>query len=208
MPEHSVIALSVDNLACRRGEHDVFSGLSFSLAPGQALMLRGPNGAGKTSLLMCLAGYLPSIAGRITWAGLPRDAEPTGMLQMVGHLTGIKPALTLAENLAFWADLYGGDRARLELALEQAGLQGLNDLPAGILSAGQTRRLSLCRLLLAPRPVWLLDEPTANLDSGGNEWIRGLIGEHLSTGGLAVIATHRDMGLGKAHELVLKRSAA
>jgi heme exporter protein A len=158
---------------------------------------------------MCLAGYLPPVSGKIDWSGLPDEARIAELMQSVGHLSGLKPALTLSENLAFWADLYGGHRDRIGAALEDAGLGGLGDLPASILSAGQTRRLALCRLLVAPRPVWLLDEPTSNLDADGDRWVAGLVETHLDTGGLAIIATHRNLALGRpAHELILDRAMA
>ncbi len=194
-PEHfAVRRLTVEKLACTRGGRPLFADLDIKLGPGEALMLTGPNGAGKSSLLMCLAGLLAH-EGQIVWHGRSDEERPGSDLHFLSHLGAIKPSLTLRHNLEFWADLNGGDRARIAPALEEARLDHAADLVAGLLSAGQTRRLALSRLVVAPRPVWLLDEPTSALDKQGDAWVAGLIDRQLAAGGLAVIATHQPIGL-------------
>jgi heme exporter protein A len=188
------VALGIDGLACRRGDHQVFTGVSAALDPGSALLVTGPNGAGKTTLLAAIAGSLRPAAGTIGWTGLPDDTPAGELIQHLGHLGAVKPSLSLAENLGFWRDLYGGT-GDLAAALASAGLDGLGAYPAGILSAGQARRLALARLIVAPRPVWLLDEPTAGLDADGAQWVAVLIADHLAAGGIAVVATHQPIAI-------------
>ncbi|HEY8595896.1 MAG TPA: heme ABC exporter ATP-binding protein CcmA [Devosiaceae bacterium] len=193
--------LVVADLACRRGEREIFTGLSFTANPGEIVLLRGPNGAGKSTLLLALCGFLTPAAGRIDWQGGDPERDFGEDLHFIGHLSAIKPSLTLAENLEFWADMLGGMRERVASALDLAGLGGLADYPASVLSAGQSRRLALARLLVAPRPVWLLDEPTAALDSAGDRWVASLIDEHVANGGIAIAATHLDLALTDASRL-------
>jgi heme exporter protein A len=188
--------LTAEKLACVRGERQLFTGLDLMLGPGDALLLTGPNGAGKSSLLMCLAGLLAH-EGQVIWHGRNSEERPGSDLHFFSHLPAVKPHLSLRHNLEFWADLNRGDRTRIGPALSEARLDHAADLAAGLLSAGQTRRLALCRLLVAPRPIWLLDEPTAALDTQGDKWVAGLIDRHLATGGLAVIATHLKLKLSR-----------
>ena len=189
------ISLAAQDLACVRGGHPVFDRLDFTLSPGEALIVKGPNGAGKSSLLMVLAGLIAPAAGLLRFDGRDPEAAPGSHIHYLGHRGGIKPGLTVRENLSFWSDLYGGDEGLVKKALESAGLAGLSNLDAGVLSAGQTRRLALARLLAVPRPVWLLDEPTSALDTGGGDWVASALGAHLDGGGLAVIATHLPIGI-------------
>jgi heme exporter protein A len=186
--------LSVSDLACARGGVPVLRGVSFSLSGGEALILRGPNGSGKTTLLRTLAGLQPPLAGRIA-------AEPDS-LAYAAHADGLKPALTVAENLAFWAAVHG-NRAAPEAAMEAFGIRTLALRRAGDLSAGQKRRLALARLLVTGRPVWLLDEPTVSLDSEAVAMFAGVVRAHLAGGGAAVIATHIGLGLDAAPALDL-----
>jgi heme exporter protein A len=195
--------LVADNLACERGGRVLFRGLSFALAPGEALRVSGPNGAGKTSLLRLLAGLLPVAAGRVALDGAEGPAGEAA--HFVGHHDAVKAALTVAENLGFWRAVLGGGGAAVETALTTLGLGELRELPARVLSAGQRRRLALARLLVAARPLWLLDEPAANLDADGQATLARLIGEHLAGGGIAVVAAHgapeysaREIRLGSA----------
>lgn len=186
--------LHIADLACARGERDVLASISFDLASGHALLLRGANGAGKSTLLMCLAGLLP-FDGRIAIDGRGENDRPGADIHFVSHLPALKPGLSVRANLAFWTELNAGDPGLVPKALDEARLAHAAEFEAAILSAGQTRRLSLCRLLTAPRSIWLLDEPTAALDRDGTAWIGRLIDAHLEAGGLAVIATHDDLPL-------------
>ncbi|MEJ8574783.1 heme ABC exporter ATP-binding protein CcmA [Microbaculum marinum] len=181
------------DLACVRGGREVFSGVSFGIEAGSLIKLRGPNGAGKSSLLRLVAGLLRPSAGDLDLDGGPEDVPIAEQAHYVGHLDTLKPALTVLENLGFWADMLGGTRATAGAALERAGLAPLADFPAGILSAGQRRRLALARLAAAPRPLWLLDEPTTAIDAAARDRLFVLIHDHLDAGGLVMIATHDDL---------------
>jgi heme exporter protein A len=185
--------ISLSNLAVARGGVTVLRGLTLRLEPGQALILRGPNGSGKTTLLRTLAGLQPPAEGSFT---LPPDS-----VAYAGHADGLKSTLTVTENLAFWSRIYGGPA--LDHALRALDLAPLARRRAGELSAGQKRRLGLARLLVTGRPVWLLDEPTVSLDMASAALFAGVVRDHLATGGLAVIATHVDLGLPEARVLDL-----
>jgi heme exporter protein A len=188
-------ALKVYALACRRGERTLFEHVDFSLEAGQILLLRGPNGVGKTTLLSALAGIIAPAEGTIEFSGSDPDGRPETEIHFLGHLGAVKPRLTVAENLEFWAALNDGTSQPIETALDRVGLADLMALDAGVLSAGQTRRLALARLLISERPIWLLDEPTAALDAGGELLVAGLIDRHLDLGGLVVATTHHDLAL-------------
>lgn len=178
--------LTVTDLACARGGVPVLTGVSFALGPGEALILRGPNGSGKTTLLRTIAGLQPPLEGRI-------EAEAES-LAYAAHADGLKPTLTVAENLAFWAAVYGG-RAGPAAAMAAFDIAGLANRRAHDLSAGQKRRLSLARLLVTGRAVWLLDEPTVSLDAAAVALFAAAVRAHLAGGGAAVIATHIGLGL-------------
>jgi heme exporter protein A len=189
----------------------VVSGLSLRLDAGGAIVLTGANGSGKSTLLRALAGYLKPTAGSVRLKGAGEGAEVSEVCHFVGHLDGIKTHLTAAENLAFWAVYLGGGdgvASRVEQALAKFSLDALADIPAGYLSAGQKRRLGLARLVVAPRPLWLLDEPTVSLDAASVEVLVAAIREHLGSGGLAVIATHIPMALEQAQSIRLGRVEA
>ncbi|HVC52231.1 MAG TPA: heme ABC exporter ATP-binding protein CcmA [Stellaceae bacterium] len=195
-------------VACRRGERLVFAGLSCRLAAGGALLLTGPNGSGKSSLLRLLATLLPPEAGRLLWGGVAIAGDPApyrASLHYVGHLDAIKPALTPRETLTFWAGLreLRVDPARVAAALSALGLDRVADWPCRWLSAGQRKRLALARLVAAPAPVWLLDEPTAGLDRDGEERLVRLIGAHRDAGGRVALATHQALPVPGAQALAL-----
>ena len=196
--------LQATGLAAFRGERLVFRDLDFTVAAGGALVLVGPNGSGKSTLLRLLAGLLRPAAGRVTWNGedalndLPAHAT---RVAYVGHLDAVKLALTAAENLRFAARLAGGQVAD---ALTAVGLDGLADLPARMLSAGQGRRLALARLALSAAPLWLLDEPTLGLDAAAVERFGALLAGHRARGGLVVAATHLPLPIPAATELQLR----
>ena len=196
--------LKASDLACIRGGRPVFAGVAFALEPGEALVLRGPNGSGKSSLLRILAGFLAPVAGRLAWQGADIHADPAEhrrRVHYVGHADGVKPVLSVRENLAFAARLAGGRPADIDAALDRLALRPLADLPVRLLSAGQRRRLALARLFAAPRPLWLLDEPGVGLDAASRARLEAAIEAHRGGGGLAVLATHGDVDPQGAHVL-------
>ena len=189
--------LTVKSLDCVRGDRLVFAGLALAVNPGRALLLSGPNGSGKSSLLRILAGLLAPVAGALAWEGedVTTDSEAhRRRIAYIGHADPVKPGLTVAENLDFWARLYGLD-PDIEPALYQFGIEQLADLPARYLSAGQRRRLTLARLAVGQNspvgpPLWLLDEPATGLDPGAVAMLANTILAHLANEGVAVIASH------------------
>jgi len=198
--------LVLDDLACDRGGRAVLRGLEFRLAGGGAVALRGPNGAGKSTLLRCLAGLIPVSGGdaRLGDVSLRRDRSAfQERVLYAGHLDAVKPALGVAENLRLWAAIYGAGADRAEAALARFGLEPIAGRPAAQCSAGQRRRLGLARLLVADRPLWLMDEPTVSLDREAAALIAELVAAHTAGGGLALIATHLDLGLGPVPVLEL-----
>ena len=197
------IGLAALDISCQRGGRTVYRDLSFQLAPGEALLVTGPNGAGKTSLLRQIAGLLPLAAGDLRFEGAEPDAELPELCHYVGHADAVKARLTVGENLAFWTQFLGGSRADLAPALVAFGLAPLADLPAGLLSAGQKRRLALTRLFAAPRPIWLLDEPQSALDAASLKLLDAALSEHLDAGGIAVVASHTKLATKFAHRLTL-----
>jgi len=195
--------LRAEGLAAFRGERLVLRELNFSVPEGGALVLAGPNGSGKSTLLRLLAGLVRPFAGRLLWgeedalADLPTHAA---RVAYVGHLDAVKPALTVAENLHFAAQLAG---RTVENALTSLALGELAELPARMLSAGQKRRLALSRLALSRAPLWLLDEPTLGLDLASVDRFGALLAAHRAQGGLIVAATHLPLPLDGAAELRL-----
>jgi heme exporter protein A len=195
--------LQARELACWRSERLVFAGLSFTVSPGEALLLTGANGAGKSSLLRLLAGLIPAAEGSLRWDGgdcwadLPAHGA---RLRYIGHQDALKPALTARENLDFFARLWGGE---VEAALAVLDLTALADLPARVLSSGQKRRLALARLALAPAGLWLLDEPSVGLDAASVARLAPLFAAHRAAGGMILAATHLPLPLPDARELRL-----
>ncbi len=187
--------LSVTDLACVRAEREVFRGLSFRVAGGEMLTLVGPNGSGKSSLLRQLAGLLDVSGGAIALEGAEADQTVADIALYAGHLDAVKAPLTVKENLGFWAEFYGIAPDKVGEALDAFNLAHLDHLPAGVLSAGQKRRLGLSRLALIDRPLWLLDEPTVSLDKANIEALAGLMRAHLTAGGAIIAATHVDLGI-------------
>ncbi|MGR3759681.1 heme ABC exporter ATP-binding protein CcmA [Roseobacteraceae bacterium NS-SX3] len=179
------MTLNVTDLSIARGGLPVLEGVSFTLEPGRALILRGPNGSGKTTLLRTVAGLQPPLRGRVEGA--------QDRIAYAAHSDGLKPTLSVAENLRFWASVFGA--GSIEPALAAFDLETLKDRAAGALSAGQKRRLGLSRMLVTGRPVWVMDEPTVSLDKASVALFAAAVRAHLRQGGSALIATHIDLGL-------------
>jgi heme exporter protein A len=194
--------LEASGLACVRNGREVFTGLGFSIGTGEALLVTGRNGAGKSSLLRMIAGLVRTARGNLTLVDADPDQTIPEQAHYLGHQDALKPALTVVENLSFWARYLGGSEPVQE-ALAAVGLSALAGLPAAYLSAGQRRRLSIARLLAAKRPLWLLDEPTSALDREAQDTLAGLMRQHLAGGGIIVAATHGPIGLDGAKELRL-----
>ena len=194
MPNHppDPALLSVHGLGFSRNDETIFSNLDFTVARGEALLVQGGNGVGKTTLLRVLAGLLPADSGTLRMDGDDLDhARRAAAFSYLGHLPGHKGDLTCAENIAVSCGLLGKRPGReIENALNRTGLNGYNDQLARHLSAGQKKRLSLARLWLSPAPLWLLDEPYANLDLDGIELVNQLIRSHLDEGGATLVTTH------------------
>ena len=206
---HSIVKLVVDGLAVERGGRLVLADLSFSCAAGEALVVRGVNGSGKSTLLRALATLLDVRSGKIRLEGLDLEDERqrAEYVHYLGHLDGIKTALTVEENLAIWQSYYGGAvSGGLTAALEAFDLTPLRDLPAQYLSAGQKKRLALSRLLVVRRPLWLLDEPSVSLDARNKERLADLINQHTGDGGLAIVTSHEDINLAHAKHLPMDQT--
>jgi heme exporter protein A len=199
----ALMKLIAEGLASIRGGRTLFASLSFAVGAGEALLLLGPNGSGKTTLIRTLAGLLAPAAGRVHLEGGDAERSVGEQCHYVGHLNALKSSLTVEENATFWCRFLGGGRDGLDNALAPFGLAALRDIPAAYLSAGQKRRLGLARLLLAERPIWLLDEPTVSLDTAAQAALGGIVEGHLAKGGLVVAATHVPLGLSNARELHL-----
>jgi heme exporter protein A len=192
-----ITALTIDGLALARGGRVLFEGLNLALAAGEAVALAGPNGSGKTSLLRAIAGFLRPAAGSVGFAGAdgpldPEEARGRG-LHLLGHQDGLKPGRTAIEELTFQTVWTGGTRDSALEALGAMELGGAAALEVRMLSAGQRRRLALARLIASPRPLWLLDEPMAPLDSARRVRFGEAMAAHLKRGGLILAAVHDDL---------------
>jgi heme exporter protein A len=192
--------LEAQTLAARRGFATLFSGLSFRVDAGEALVVSGANGTGKTTLLRIIAGLTTPASGTIAWNGevvKPLDTEFRRVIAYAGHLPALKDELTAEENLASLLMLDGEAVSGngLRSALDDVALTRQRSLPARVLSQGQRRRIGLARLALMPRPLWILDEPTMALDASGIELLGRVLARHLSDGGILIAATHAALGL-------------
>lgn len=203
--------LDASDLTLWRGDRRLFHRLDLCAAAGELVHVAGANGAGKTSLMRVLCGLTFPDEGNVEWRGHPiagRRPEFHAEMAYVGHRDSLKGDLTASENLVVAVALHAGDgRGRVAQVLRDAGLNNLADLPARSLSAGQRRRLSLLRAVLLPALLWLLDEPLANLDAQGRDWVTDLIRAHCEAGGIAVITSHQPLDIPGARTLTLDRSA-
>lgn len=202
--------LTAENLSVKRGEDFIFMNVSLMLTDGEAMLLTGRNGSGKSTLLRVLAGLLYPESGtvKIAGEGVEPGTRAAEACHYLGHRNAMKTELTVSENLRFWkeflGDFMGGSSLSIEEASEAVGLSGITHLPFGYLSAGQQRRFAMAKLLVAWRPIWILDEPTAALDASADKMFTGLVETHLSRGGIVIAATHQPLGLNNAKELQMK----
>ncbi len=207
-PDHPETRLRFDAVTLARGDRVLAEGLTFQVGPGDAALVRGPNGVGKTTLLRALAGFLTPAAGDLVLEIDRAAAAPEDAAAYVGHADGLRSTETPRAHLAFVAAWRGGDRGAIVSALETFGLLALADAPARRLSAGQKRRTALARLLVAPRPLWLLDEPASPLDLAGRAILSDVVTEHRRRGGLVVAAVHDDPGWPDTRAIDLPSAAA
>lgn len=190
------------DLSCVRDERTLFSGLSFTIEPGEMVQIEGRNGAGKTSLLRILAGLSSPDAGEVRWQGVStrrqRDIFHQQLLYL-GHQPGVKSVLTAFENLAFYLSVNGqtvrgnASAEAIYQALENVGLLGYEDVTVGQMSAGQQRRVALARLWLSDAPLWILDEPLTAIDKQGVATLIALFEQHAQRGGMVLLTTHQDL---------------
>jgi heme exporter protein A len=199
--------LVCERLEARRGERRIFGGLSFVVEAGHALVVTGVNGSGKSTLLKVIAGFIPAAGGTIRLEGGDPEKRLGEHCHFLAHANALKPQLTVLENLSFWQGFLG-EGLSPEDALREVGLGGIGDIPAGYLSAGQKRRVAIARLLVSHRPIWLLDEPTAALDSASDRRFAEIVARHLDGGGIAIAATHQPLGLTKAAILDMREHVA
>ena len=190
-----------EGLALERGGRVIFENLSFAARAGEFVLLQGRNGAGKTSLLKLIAGLLRPAQGQIALSGGESDRTRGQQAHLIGHGLALRSGLTVEENLAFWTVFLGG--GKVTAGLEAFSLVPLAHLPAGILSAGQQKRLSLARLAAVQRPIWLLDEPSVGLDRASLKQLNFQMANHLTRGGIIIAAGHGDFEIPCAHRIEL-----
>lgn len=188
------------NLACVRGDRELFRDVNFSLEAGGLMQVRGPNGSGKTSLLRMLCGLSNPAAGEIRWNDTSiraMDGEYYAAMTYIGHLSGTKDDLTVVENLCISSALAGFEIGidQAKEALSYIGLRGREALPVKVLSQGQRRRVALARLLVCKTPLWILDEPLVALDVLAVKLIQELLERHLQEGGMVVMTTHQEIDI-------------
>ncbi len=204
LPVSSVVAKS---LRVERGGRVIVDGIDFDLRAGEALLALGRNGSGKSTLLRAIAGFLPLRGGEIQHFGLEAETPLPELCHYVGHADGLKTALTALDNLEFWATMLALSSSRNALspldALHRVGLKRVADFPVAYLSAGQKRRVALARLFVAPRPLWILDEPATALDVAAQAMLAEAFAAHRADGGMIIAATHAPLGLTDAKELRL-----
>lgn len=204
------LRLSLENLVVDRGSKRVLDGITFSAKNGEAIVFQGANGSGKTTLLRTLAGLIKPVSGKLSWEERGQEMTSESLFHYIGHLNALKDNLSVVENLTFWAQYLGqylGETSaeRIQNALEAFQLERLSTVPAAYLSAGQKRRACLARLLVAHRPIWLLDEPTVSLDFHSVGLLTKIIEDHLQSGGLLLAATHLPLGLAQEKKFKIEQ---
>jgi heme exporter protein A len=190
--------LSGTDLCLLRGERCLFQDMNFALSAGEVLLVQGANGCGKTSLLRAIVGLLELEQGYISWRGVPTERDRQAFsadIVWLAHRVGFKGDLTLIENLRFEAGLRSASFEKFDHILHRLGLTQLTELPLRSLSAGQQRRVALARMLISDAPLWLMDEPFANLDRAGQALVVELISEHVAGNGACIVAAHQDLEL-------------
>ncbi|KAB2732268.1 heme ABC exporter ATP-binding protein CcmA [Brucella intermedia] len=187
--------LEADNLAGERGGETIFAGLSFALGDSEALVVTGPNGSGKSTLLRIICGLLAPQAGKVELREDGTVLPVRAACHYLGHQNAMKPALSVRENLSFWQKFNGAAQSEIDEALEAVDLPGVEHLPFGYLSTGQKRRVSIAKLLVSHRPLWIVDEPTAGLDKASEARFAEIMRGHMREGGMIVAATHIPLGL-------------
>lgn len=197
--------LTGTGLAARRGLRTIFTDVSFALRAGELMTVTGPNGSGKSTLMRIVAGLMRPLAGTVR-LDPARENGVGGAMHYLGHLDGLKPGLSVRQNLDFWRRYHRGDAPTA--AMDRMGVTRLADLPVSVLSAGQKRRTAFARLLASKRPVWLLDEPLTALDAAGEAILAEVLREHLAGGGIAIAATHRALPVQAATTLAIRRPGA
>lgn len=195
--------LTAESMSAHRGGRLAFAGASLILRPGDIYLLRGPNGAGKSTLLRVLAGRVRPDAGTLRIDG----ADPGALITMLGHADSLKGALTADESLCFWRDLYGADEARVSIATAAMEIGAFRHQRASTLSAGQRRRVALCRPIISGRLIWLLDEPTAGMDAASVSRAISAVEAHAKQGGAAIIATHEPLSFAGARAIAMTEAA-
>ncbi len=206
----TLTSLLARDLCVDRGGRTIVKNINFDLRAGEALVALGRNGAGKSTLLRAIAGFLPLSGGRLSHTGAEAEIPLPELCHYVGHADGLKSALTAAENLAFWARMLArsDETPSPSSALQRVGLKRLADFPVAYLSAGQKRRVALARLFMAPRPLWILDEPATALDIASQQVLAEAFAEHRAAGGMIIAATHAPLGLVDAATLDLGSAPA
>ncbi len=190
------MSLNARHLSCIRQDRLIFKDIGFSLNPGEALWIKGKNGAGKSSLLRIVAGLLKAAKGDIFWKDQNVREDPDifqSQFRYIAHQEALKTAMTATENLQFWAQYFG--TGGVEKALAEFELEKIADIPVGIMSAGQKKRTNLARLIACPAPLWILDEPVSSLDTHYIDLFCRQLTKHVKSGGMALLATHQDLGL-------------
>lgn len=199
---------SAENLCVNRGIRTIIKDVSFALEAGEALIILGENGSGKSTLLRAIAGLLPISSGKLSLTQIEDDTAIYEQCHYLGHKNGMKDALSVQENLSFWQSYNGVLDANIENALATVDMGHVADVPFGYLSTGMKRRVSICKLLLNKRPVWIVDEPTSGLDLPSAKLFEELCNRFCRGGGILIAATHLPLGIKKSKELKLKKHSS